>query len=100
MSNPKQLRTIGIIEGYSLLMLLFIAMPIKYGLGEPIVVRIVGSVHGALFVFYVMRLLQIGSELKLSWKTTIVAGISAVLPFGFLLFDSYLTKHIWKRDSQ
>lgn len=45
-----RLRTMGFIEGMSLLILLFIAMPLKYWAGLPLAVTIVGSVHGGLFI--------------------------------------------------
>lgn len=51
-----RLRTMGFIEGMSLLILLFIAMPLKYWAGLPLAVTIVGSVHGGLFILYLLVL--------------------------------------------
>ena len=45
----RLLRTVGILEGLSFLVLLFIAMPLKYGWGHASAVRVPGLVHGALF---------------------------------------------------
>ena len=47
-----RLRLMGFIEGMSLLILLFIAMPLKYWADYPMAVTIVGSVHGGLFILY------------------------------------------------
>ena len=60
MKTPiSRLRTVGIYEGISYLLLLGIAMPIKYMLGIPEVVKYVGWAHGVLFVLYMAALLQV-----------------------------------------
>jgi len=53
MSQIRVFRMIALAEGVSFLTLLFIAMPMKYFMGMPEVVRVVGSIHGVLFVLYV-----------------------------------------------
>ncbi|MBP8064293.1 MAG: DUF3817 domain-containing protein, partial [Acinetobacter sp.] len=50
--NIKTLRFVGLLEGLSFLLLLFIAMPVKYMLGNPILVKYVGMGHGVLFVAF------------------------------------------------
>lgn len=63
-------------------MLLFVAMPIKYGLGEPLFVRILGSAHGALFVMYLLSLYRNTAEHKWPTKQALIAALMSVLPFG------------------
>jgi integral membrane protein len=46
------LRLMALLEGSSLLLLLFVAMPLKYQFGMPEVVSWVGQLHGALFVIF------------------------------------------------
>ena len=53
MSQIRVFRMIALAEGISFLTLLFIAMPMKYFMGMPEVVRVVGSIHGVLFLLYV-----------------------------------------------
>ncbi|RYZ34498.1 MAG: DUF3817 domain-containing protein, partial [Myxococcaceae bacterium] len=53
MSALRQLRLIAFLEGLSFLGLLFVAMPVKYLLGQPLAVRVAGSVHGLLFLLFV-----------------------------------------------
>lgn len=81
------LRTLGYVEGVSLLMLLFIAMPIKYIGGEPIVVRWVGMIHGLLFVAYCFCAITYGTEKNWSKKRLFFALILATIPFGPFVFD-------------
>ena len=53
MSQVRVFRIIALAEGISFLTLLFVAMPMKYFMGMPEVVRVVGSIHGGLFLLYV-----------------------------------------------
>ena len=57
---PARLRAIAYVEGWSYLVLLFVAMPLKYGADMPLAVRIVGSLHGFLFVWLALLTLQAG----------------------------------------
>lgn len=67
-----RLRTMGFIEGMSLLILLFIAMPLKYWAGLPLAVTIVGSVHGGLFILYLLVLAYATFSVKwpLKWSVS------------------------------
>ena len=52
MEQYKQFLVTGKIEGYSYLVLLFIAMPIKYIFEMPMAVKVTGMLHGILFVAF------------------------------------------------
>ncbi len=78
------LRTTGIIEGISFLILLGIAMPMKYIYGHPEMVRIVGSIHGVLTLLYIFLLTYVAATLKWSFKTIVLAFIASLIPFGML----------------
>jgi integral membrane protein len=88
------LRLAGIVEGLSYLLLLFIAMPLKYVFELPLAVRIVGSVHGALFVWFCVALLR--AHLERSWplKTSALLFISSLVPFGFFLVERRLKEDL------
>jgi len=47
-----RVRIAGIIEGISFLLLLGLAMPMKYFAGQPQYVRVIGMIHGMLFLAY------------------------------------------------
>jgi len=72
----------GKIEGYSYLLLLFIAMPLKYIFQIPEFVRPVGSLHGALFVAFMILLALMFFKVKLSFKNSILAFLMSLVPFG------------------
>lgn len=85
-------RKIGYLEGASLLILLFIAMPLKHIYGYPYPVRVIGSIHGALFILYVGMLAYISSENNWPTKKSMQGFLGAVLPFGTFYFDRILKK--------
>lgn len=83
-------RLIGISEGISYLLLLFIAMPLKYFAGLPEVVKYSGWVHGLLFMLFVLALLNVKINLNWSLKKSAVGFIASLIPFGYFIFDKSL----------
>lgn len=85
-----RVRLVGIIEGISFLLLLGVAMPLKYAFGMPEAVRVVGMIHGVLFVAFslVLLLAWIGGALNFRWA--LIAFVATLLPFGPLLIDRRL----------
>ena len=81
---------IALAEGISFLTLLFIAMPMKYFLGMPEVVRVVGSIHGGLFVLYVGLLTMLHFRQRWSFMFSLYALIASVIPFGTFMLDKHL----------
>ncbi|MGB3180419.1 MAG: DUF3817 domain-containing protein [Cyclobacteriaceae bacterium] len=75
-------RLVAFLEGLSFLVLLFIAMPLKYGFDSPGMVRVTGMAHGVLFVAYVVGVLFMAVRYKWSVRITFLAMLASVLPFG------------------
>ena len=73
---------IGKVEGYSYLLLLFIAMPLKYLFHTPEYVRPIGSIHGVLFVAFMLLLALMFFKVKLSFKNSVFAFLLSLVPFG------------------
>ena len=88
MKNPiSVLRTIGMLEAISFLVLMGIAMPLKYAAGMPHATEIPGWIHGALFVAFSVSLLH--TTLVARWPLTRAAMVfaAALVPFGPFLID-------------
>jgi len=85
-------RLIALLEGLSFLILLFIAMPLKYFAGLPLAVRVVGMVHGILFLLYVYFLTQVKFTYKWTFQKSSFAFLASLLPFGTFVLDSSLKK--------
>ena len=91
--NPLgRLLKIGIAEGISFLVLLFIAMPLKYIADMPMPVRIVGMIHGILFIMFAMTLLQATLEYNWKIKKALTAFLLSFLPFGTFFLERVLKK--------
>lgn len=75
-------RGISLAEGVSYLVLLGIAMPLKYAAGIPSAVRIVGMLHGVLFVAFVVGLALAAKAERWRVNAMVIAMIAALLPFG------------------
>lgn len=87
-------RIMGWLEGLSFLALLFIAMPMKYALGDPQMVKLMGPLHGFLFLGYLLLGHYVADKLGWNLKTRFYAFIAAVLPFGTFVFErKYLAKN-------
>lgn len=82
-----RLRIVGFTEGVSYLILLFIAMPLKYVWGQPAAVRSFGSVHGLLFVLYVLFVVICHFTYNWSLRKTAVLFLISLIPFGNFYAD-------------
>lgn len=82
-----RLRVAGLLEGTSFLLLLGVAMPLKYLAGMPLAVTIVGGAHGFLFVLYALFALTVSMNHDWPFSRLLLAALAAVLPFGPFVFD-------------
>ncbi len=81
-NSIKTFKIISVLEVISFLVLLAIAMPLKYIWGLPEMVRIVGTAHGVLFLLYIAGAVYISQLLNWSTKQLIIAVLCSILPFG------------------
>jgi len=96
-NNPVPLlRRTAIIEGVSFLVLLGIAMPLKYFADMPMPVKIVGWTHGVLFIVFCAALLR--TKLIARWpvRRCAVVFVAGLLPFGPFLLDRRMAE--WERN--
>lgn len=89
MSSPvSRFRTVAYWEGISYLVLLLVAMPLKYGFDLPLAVRLVGALHGALFVGYLL-LLALAAR-QLGTRLVVQAAVVSLIPGGTFWLDRRL----------
>jgi integral membrane protein len=86
------LRLLGNIEGISYLLLLGIAMPMKYFFGFPMAVKIVGMAHGVLFIAYCLLLALQMKANKWNLLFGIYLFVATLIPFGTFVTDRKLSK--------
>lgn len=87
LTTVKSLRLIGIAEGFSFLILLLIAMPLKYWAGWPLAVKYVGWAHGLLFILYIIAVFAAIKAMNWGFRDVAIALIASLLPAGTLVLD-------------
>ena len=97
MKNPVSLlRLFSLAEGVSYLVLLGIAMPLKYGANMPGAVRIVGSIHGALFVVFCVALLRAMLGARWPISRAALVFVASLVPFAAFWMDRWI--RVWQSD--
>jgi integral membrane protein len=88
----RNLRIIGISEGVSFLLLLLIAMPLKYYMNFPEAVKVVGWLHGVLFILYGIAVLVCIKTMRWNFFGVLVALGASLIPLGTFVLDKQLKK--------
>lgn len=96
MNKIRTLRIIGILEGISYLVLLGIAMPLKYIYAIPEAVKFTGWAHGVLFMAYIPAVFIARKTMNWNFIWTGIALAASLIPFGTFLLD----KHLVKREKE
>ena len=89
------LRNVALAEAVSYLILLGIAMPLKYLAGQPLAVKITGMIHGILFVVFCVALLRVMIEARWTFKRCALIFIASFIPFVPFFLDRRLKD--WER---
>jgi len=82
------LRWAALFEGSSLLLLLFVAMPLKYYAQIPEAVKIIGPIHGVLFLTFLVLLFSHSSKRELTVLKTLSGLVASFIPFGTFIFKA------------
>lgn len=85
-------RVVALIEGVSYLLLLGVAMPLKYFAGFPEAVLAVGWAHGVLFVLYIVALAEVSLVRRWRLVRILVAFVASLIPFGTFVLDARLRR--------
>ena len=91
-NTVKWFRIIAITEGISFLVLLLIAMPLKYFADWPFAVKYVGWAHGVLFVAFLVLAVMVKFILNKKFVWLIKAFIASILPLGTFVLESQMKK--------
>lgn len=85
-------RWVAYLEGISFLVLLAVAMPLKYMYGMPMAVKIMGMAHGIFFLAYVGMVAWLASEHSWPMRKSLWGLAAGVLPFGSFVFEGGLRR--------
>jgi integral membrane protein len=90
-----QMRILGFLEGVTLLILVFLAVPMKYLFDNPVVSKTVGPIHGAIFIIFLISTFRVGAEQAWKFKeTTWKIVLACFIPFGTFYIDHTLLRSI------
>ncbi|MBT2209204.1 DUF3817 domain-containing protein [Actinomadura sp. NEAU-AAG7] len=95
MDIVRAFRVVSIAEAVSFLVLLLIAMPLKYMADAPAAVQVMGPLHGVLFLAYVGMVFFVRENLHWSAGRTVLALGAGVLPVA-----PFLVEHFWARPAE
>ena len=88
----QHLRWISLVEGVSYLLLLFIGMPLKYGLSILIVNKVLGMAHGILTIVFVLVLFQVWKQKDLNTIGSLGVFTASIIPFGAFVAEKKLKR--------
>lgn len=94
MKRVRFLRRVGLLEGASYVLLLFIAMPLKYLLDQPMAVRITGIVHGGLFILLLYALVLVIVQRRWPPQRSLLVLGAALIPLGPWFIDRMLRREM------
>jgi integral membrane protein len=98
-SKIGRLRLLAIFEGISLLVLVFISIPLKHIYEITTLSSTLGPIHGILFLLFVINTISVGIEYNWKFKkTTWKVLVACVIPFGTFYIDHKILKPIHKRN--
>ena len=83
----KAFQIISILEGVSLLLILFVSMPLKYIFDMPEANQVIGMAHGILFLVYVVMAILVKSELNWNFKILLIVLACSIIPLGTFWMD-------------
>jgi len=89
-SSLSIFRKVAVAEGISYLLLLFVAMPLKYFADLPLYVKYTGWAHGLLFVLYAATLILAWQEQKWKFGKAVLIFLASLLPFMPFVVDRRL----------
>ncbi len=82
-----RLRILGFVEGVSFLLILFVTMPLKYYFDQPGPNKVIGMLHGILFISYCYLVVYVGTRKGWSWKNIGLGLLASIVPFGTFWAD-------------
>lgn len=92
MSELQKFKLINKIEGISFIILIFVAMPLKYSFGYPMATKVVGMLHGVLVFAFIYQIIEAKREAGFTLKETALYSILSLIPFGSFYTDKLLEK--------
>lgn len=98
MSNPatgaalRRYQIIAYIVGTFLILLLPIGVPLKHFADQPIVVMLVGPLHGFLYMVYLAFTVDLARRVPWQLKRTLIVMLAGTIPFVSFIAERKVTR--------
>jgi len=87
-------RVMAYVVGVWLIVLVLVGMPLKYLAGHPVVVQVVGPVHGFLYIVYLVFALDVAIKRRYPLPRTVLMLLAGVLPFLAFWVERRVTRDV------
>lgn len=85
------------IVGVGLLALVLVGMPLKYLAGEPLVVAVVGPVHGFLYMGYLVLTADLAVRARWPVGRVLLVALAGTIPFVSFVAERWVTRPLQAR---
>jgi integral membrane protein len=87
-------RLLAYVVGCVLVVLVLVAVPLKYAAGTPQLVSIIGPVHGVLYIVYLLATFDLATKAKFAFKRTILVMLAGTIPFVSFVAEHWVTNKL------
>jgi integral membrane protein len=87
----KPYRILAYVVGVVLVVLVLVAVPLKYAADVPQLVQLVGPVHGVLYIVYLLATFNLATKAKFSWRRTVLVMLAGTIPFVSFVAERSVT---------
>jgi integral membrane protein len=93
-------RVMAYVVGVLLLVLVFVAMPLKYFADRPTMVSIVGPMHGFLYMVYLVAAFDLALRAKWTFQRTLLVLLAGTVPVMSFVAERKVTGWIRQRQAE
>jgi integral membrane protein len=90
----QRYRVIAWVVGVGLLVLVFVAVPLKYFADTPALVEVVGPIHGFLYVIYLLCSLDLAFRTRWNLLRTLLVMLAGTVPFLSFVAERKVTANV------
>jgi len=82
------------VVGVALVVLVLVGVPLEYGAGRPAVVRVLGPVHGLLYIVYLLTAVDVSRRAQLRWPQMVAMAAAGLVPFVAFVVERRITQRV------
>ena len=87
------------VTGIGLVILVFVAMPLKYFFGQPLLTAIVGMAHGFLYMAYIVITLLLAERCRWRPVDALVILVAGTIPLASFFAERRVTARVREHRS-